>query len=64
MRTMVQDADNDYDIDDGAYFKKDNLKDANGNQLTPYAARLRVCNALKQDDRLKHDAEIHKNCVR
>ena len=43
MRTMVQDADSDYDIDDGAYFKKDNLKDANGNELTPYAARLRVC---------------------
>ena len=64
MRTMVQDADNDYDIDDGTYFKKDNLKDANGNALTPYAARLRVCNALKQDDRLKHDAEAHKNCVR
>lgn len=64
MRTMVQDAESDYDIDDGAYFKKDNLKDANGNELTPYAARLRVCNALKQDDRLKYDAEVHKNCVR
>ncbi len=64
MRTMVQDADNDYDIDDGAYFKNGDMKDANGNALTPYAARHRVCNALKQDDRLKHDAEVHKNCVR
>jgi hypothetical protein len=64
MRTMVQDAENDYDIDDGTYFKKDNLKDANGDQLTPYAARLRVCNALTQDDRLKHDAKVHRNCVR
>ncbi len=64
MRTMVQDADNDYDIDDGAYFKSGDLKDTNGNPLTPSAARLRVCNALKQDDRLKHNAEVHKNCVR
>ena len=64
MRTMVQDAECDYDIDDGDYFKKDDLKDSNGNELTPYAARERVCKALKQDERLKHDAEIHRNCVR
>lgn len=30
MRTMVQDPECDYDIDDGAYFKSDDLKDANG----------------------------------
>lgn len=64
MRTMVQDAENDYDIDDGAYFKIGDLNDANGNALTACAARARVCNALKQDDRLKHDAAVHKNCVR
>lgn len=64
MRTMVQDAQCDYDIDDGAYFVADDLKDVNGNALSPYAARERVCNALKQDDRLKHDAEIKNNCVR
>jgi hypothetical protein len=64
MRTMVQDAQSDYDIDDGAYFATDDLKDANGNTLSPYAARERVCNALKQDERLKHDAEIKNNCVR
>ena len=64
MRTMVQDPECDYDIDDGAYFKKHDLKDAYGNELTPYLARLRVCNALKQDGRLKHEAEVHNNCVR
>ena len=64
MRTMVEDAECDYDIDDGVYFKKDDLKDSNGNDLTPYAARARVCEALKQDERLKLDAEIRSNCVR
>ena len=64
MRTMTQDAQNDYDIDDGAYFSKDDLKDANGNYLTPLAARERVCRALKRDDRLKHDAVVMTNCVR
>ena len=64
MRTMVQDAECDYDIDDGDYFTKEDLKDSNGNDLTPYAARERVCKALRQDERLKHNAEIHRNCVR
>jgi hypothetical protein len=30
MRTMVQDSELDYDIDDGAYFKKDDLTGPNG----------------------------------
>jgi hypothetical protein len=64
MRTMIQDAQNDYDIDDGAYFWKNELKDKEGNYLTPLAARQRVCKALKRDDRLKHDAIVKTNCVR
>lgn len=64
MRTMVQDPDCDYDIDDGAYFKKDDLTDSNGTALSPYAARQRVCNVLNQDGRMKHAAEVHNNCVR
>jgi hypothetical protein len=64
MRTMVQDPDNDYDIDDGAYFEQDALLDAEGNALTPLAARQRVCDALKWDGRLKHEAEVRSNCVR
>lgn len=63
MRTMVQDSQNDYDIDDGAYFEKDDLRDANGNDLAPRDARQRVASALK-DDRLAYDAKVRNNCVR
>ena len=64
MKTMVQDAKSEYDIDDGVYFPKSDLVDAQGAELTPKAARQRVRNALKHDDRLKHDAEVKNNCVR
>lgn len=63
MRTMVQDDDNEYDIDDGVYFTKDSLVD-NNRELTPYEARTRVCEALTWDGRLKMDAEVKNNCVR
>jgi len=64
MRTMVQDDDNDYDIDDGAYFASDDLKDGAGVALTPLAARQRVCDALVWDGRLKQEATVKRNCVR
>lgn len=64
MRTMVQDDDNDYDIDDGAYFASSDLKDDAGVALTPFAARKRVCDALVWDGRLKHEATVKRNCVR
>ena len=63
MRTMVQDDDSDYDIDDGVYFEKDDLKDADGNHLGARDTRQRVRNALK-DDRLTYDAVVKTNCVR
>lgn len=63
MRTMVQDDDNEYDIDDGVYFTKVSLVD-NNIELTPLEARTRVCDALKWDGRLKMDAEVKNNCVR
>lgn len=63
MRTMVQDNASDYDIDDGVYFDKDDLKDDNGNHLEPCDARKRVRSALK-DDRLAFDAVVKTNCVR
>lgn len=63
MRTMVQDDACDYDIDDGVYFDKDGLKDANGAYLGARTARTRVRNALK-DDRLAYDAVVKTNCVR
>lgn len=64
MRTMVQDPDKDYDIDDGAYFRFEDLKDDDGLELTPLAARQRVCDALKWDGRFKSEAEVKNNCVR
>lgn len=64
MRTMVQDDDNDYDIDDGAYFASDDLTDDGGVALTPFAARQRVCDALVWDGRLKQEATVKRNCVR
>ena len=63
MRTMVQDDDSDYDIDDGVYFEMDDLKDSDDNHLGGRDARLRVRNALK-DDRLAYDAVVKTNCVR
>lgn len=64
MRTMVQDLDNDYDIDDGAYFLESDLKNDNDVALTPLEARQRVCDALKWDGRFKKEAEVKNNCVR
>jgi hypothetical protein len=63
MRTMVQDADCDYDIDDGVYFDRNDLTKDNGTELTPLEARQRVRDALK-DERLAYDAQVKKNCVR
>lgn len=64
MRTMVQDDDCEFDIDDGVYFDQEDLADDNGKKLTPKEARERVCEALKWDGRLKHEAEVKRNCVR
>jgi hypothetical protein len=61
---MVQDAANDYDIDDGAYFRSEDLTDDDGRALTPLAARQRVCDALKWDGRFKQEATVKQNCVR
>ena len=63
MRTMVEDPDCDYDIDDGVYFDKDDVKDAQGAFLGARAARVRVRQALK-DERLALDAVVKDNCVR
>jgi hypothetical protein len=64
MRTMVQDPENDYDIDDGAYFRHDDLKNDDGLHLSPLASRQRVCDALKWDGRFSQEAVVKNNCVR
>ena len=63
MRTMVEDDQCDYDIDDGVYFEKDDLKDSKGEYLVAFDARNRVRNALK-DARLTYDSIVKTNCVR
>ncbi|MDI1245943.1 MAG: hypothetical protein PSV24_11125 [Rhodoferax sp.] len=64
MRTMVQDDNNDYDIDDGLYFKDSALTDQDGKSLSPLAVRERICEALKWDGRFKKEASVKNNCVR
>jgi hypothetical protein len=64
MRTMIVEEGEDYDIDDGVYFRKDDLAGPNGGDKTPLAAREMVCNALLGDDRFKEDPKALKNCVR
>jgi hypothetical protein len=63
MWTMVQDENNDYDIDDGAYFKKDDLVNSHGNYMTAHAVRCIVRDAL-DDGSFNRTPEVKENCVR
>ena len=63
MRTMIVEKDEDYDIDDGVYFKKEDLVGPKGADKTSLAAREMVCDAL-QDDRFSEAPKVLKNCVR
>jgi hypothetical protein len=63
MLTMVQDAENDYDIDDGVYFTQSSLQDKNGKDMPAPDARAMVCEALK-DARFSCQPEVRTSCVR
>ena len=63
MHTMVQDKDNDYDIDDGAVFDKEDLKGKQGAYLSPLDVRKMVRNAV-DDGSFKTSPEVKTNCVR
>jgi hypothetical protein len=63
MRTMIQNDRGDYDVDDGVYFKRDGLKDENGEDKSAQDARKMVSDAL-QDDRFADQPEARNNCVR
>ena len=63
MLTMVQHADNKYDIDDGVYFQKDDLVGAKGAELSPLDARKMVRDAV-DDGSFSTPPEVLKNCVR
>ena len=64
MRTIVQHPDNDYDIDDGIAFKKEDLVGSQGADKTPLDARKMVLDALGEDERFSRKPEIKPNCVR
>jgi len=63
MRTMVQAADNDYDIDDGVYFDAPVLVGARGGEMSPLEVRQMVRDAA-DDGRFNTPPEALKNCVR
>ena len=61
--TMVQHPGKDYDIDDGVYFWKDDLKGPNGGDKTSRDAKEMVRKTL-HDDRFNRPPEVRTNCVR
>lgn len=63
MHTMIQAEDNDFDIDDGVYFKKEDLTDSFGSEVGPYDAKVMVRDALEHHA-LNTPPEIKDNCVR
>jgi hypothetical protein len=63
MKTMVQHPDNDYDIDDGVYFEKTDLKGARGAEMSALDVRRMVRDAV-DDGSFKTKPEVRKNCVR
>lgn len=63
MRTMIQHATKDYDIDDGVYFKKSDLVGSGGADKSASAAKEMVRKAV-HDDKFKNAPECLKNCVR
>ncbi len=63
MRTMVQQPDKDYDVDDGVYFDIDQLKGRRGGDRSAMDAKEMVRKAL-HDDNFDRPPEKLKNCVR
>lgn len=62
-RTMVQQPNKDYDIDDGVYFWKKDLQGPNGGDKSPLDTKKMVRAAL-HDDRFNSEPEVRNNCVR
>lgn len=63
MRTIIQHPDNDYDIDDGVYFDKEQLIGPRGGEMSSLEARKMVWWAIHSDT-FKTPPEYIKNCVR
>jgi hypothetical protein len=63
MKTVVQQPNNKYDIDNGAIFSPDALLKSNGTEMTPLEVRTMVCDALK-DSKFNKQPEVRSHCVR
>ena len=63
MKTMLRDPDNDYDIDDGVYFRKEDLVGGRGAEMTSLQARQMARDAV-DDGKFKLAPEVRSNCVR
>ncbi|MGF7151467.1 hypothetical protein FHS96_005133 [Sphingomonas zeicaulis] len=63
MKTMLRHPQNDYDIDDGVYFKKADLVGERGAEMTSLQARQMVRDAV-DDGSFKCAPEVRGNCVR
>ena len=63
MKTMTQHPEKDYDIDDGIYFDKDQLKKSDGTDRSALEARQMVRNAV-DDGSFNRKPEVRENCVR
>lgn len=63
MHTINQHPDNNYDIDVGVIFNKEDLQSKQGSDKSALDARKMVCNAI-QDGKFNRQPEVLKNCVR
>ena len=63
MRTMIQHSENDYDIDDGVYFDKEQLTGPRGAEMSSLDARRMVWWAIHSNT-FNTPPEYIKNCVR
>ena len=63
MRTIIQEPNNAYDIDDGAVFTKDSLKGPRGGEKSPLDTRKMVRDAVHSDSFAK-PPEVKTNCIR
>ena len=63
MKTMVWNPELDFDIDDGVYFRKEDLVGPQGGQMSPRQSREMVRDAV-DDGSFKTAPEVRTNCVR
>lgn len=63
MKTINQHPKEDYDIDVGVLFNKEDLKGSQGAEKSALDTRKMVCKAM-QDGKFKKEPQVLKNCVR